>query len=148
MNIFTYDLTAVFHQAYLFTSNPGGFAFAGWAFALSVLGIGVSVFLNWYYKKRRSRWNLVLAKRKVVVKFARISIGFCSLYFLFVLLRLSELPVVSMRFFSYLLLLCALLNIVIALIFVAITKPAPEQVSSDTVGQDDYGKYLPRKKKK
>jgi hypothetical protein len=138
----------IFNQDYLFAANPGAFGFAGPALFLALLGIGLSFLANWYYKKRRSRYNLELVKRKVAVRHARISIGIFAAYLLFVLFRIAALSVLSMRFFSYLLLLFALLNIVVGVVLTVMAKPVLTGIPEEALRQSEYGKYLPKKKKK
>jgi hypothetical protein len=146
-SIFSLDLSQITNADYMFTSEPGEFGLIGWALLLALLGLGFSAFALWYFKKRRQRIELEKGQRMIVRRHAKISLVLFALFLVYVLARSLEVAVISMRFIGYILLLTTLINKIVAIILVK--KALPLETSAGEIDSSiDYGRYLPRKKRK
>jgi uncharacterized iron-regulated membrane protein len=148
--IFEYSLSALTDNNYLFDPRPGSFYFSSWAVLLGIIGVLFCVLLLWWFKKRRDRFYVNKQKRKLYTLHLKISLGLWIGFLLFVFLRTQGLAYLSMRLWSYLLILGNVVNLIIAVIKAGrLTLEEDMEIEvMQEASVDNYAKYLPRKKKK
>lgn len=131
---------------YLF-EVPANFELSSLALVLAIVGCVSSVFLIWYYQKRREKGNLIVAQRRLMRLHAKINLGLMAGYLAYVISRIINIDFLSYRAVGYFFLVISLINIIIAGLRIIKSK-SNSQLSMKIEGESNYGKYLPKKKKK
>jgi LPXTG-motif cell wall-anchored protein len=133
-------------SSFFFESLPKGFELQTQAFLLALLGILLSVFAIWYFKRRRSQFEVAKEKRHILSKHAKINLGLWIAFLIFWFFRTQQTQFLSMRMFMYGLGIASAINIVVAVVLAALKQPEIIE-TVETTTAEEYQKYLPKKKK-
>jgi len=145
--IFDFNFSNLLNNEYLFNTKPTDFYYQSWAIVLGSIAILVTVLLLIFLKKRRGILFIEKNRRHILNFHTKINLVFVTLNFIFILLRTQGTMYLSMRFLSWICLAFVLISSIIALIRVVVYK-SEDELSEVIKTDDDYLKYLPKKKKK
>jgi len=147
--IFEFSLSTLFDFNHIFNSRPETFYFVSWAFMLGIVGFVLSGVIIWWFKKRRDRFYVGKAGRRIYSKHAKIGMIIWGVYLVFVLLRTQAFAFLSMPFWLYLFVMIELVNAGYAIIKARKSELIKEEKSVEVeTSTENYAKYLPKKKKK
>lgn len=147
-SIFRLDFSSLADSAYLFSTTGRDFSLAGWALIMGLVGAIFSGLALWYFKKRRNKLKLEVASRQMVRRHSWINLGIWSAFLIYLLFRGQGVQFFSMRIFGYTIMLLALVNAIVATVLVLKSERDLKKIEVETSAQEDYTKYLPKKKKK